>query len=391
MPCHPGGCAKQAAFTGRSAGPVRPSTTTSSAIGPRNPDLLRPWSQPKLTMPPRHGWLRRTANRLRRALSADAQVIVRGLVQGPPVDAPVEITIKGQDIAVLRAAWGRSARDHGGSRSGQAGARPGSAEARRRCGSRIDEVKARLLGLDIGDVAFQLNTALSWVSPAGPWSKAPSSLPVRVRMGDGLRGDLQADCRHADPAARMRTPAFRPPVSFRQYRSPNWRPMVVEPSESVITRTDGIRENTVQAFHCTRMFCPKRPCSRCFRRWTARGFANCPLAMTLALGGDSDARSNTVGNLMASVGLIVTLTIATIALTFNSFRLTAVALVSLRSVCGPVHAVARRDAVSFRDPGDHRGDRFDRRVDQCGHHHPDRTATGCGCQRREIPMRWRGW
>ncbi|MEO1780435.1 MAG: efflux RND transporter permease subunit, partial [Pseudomonadota bacterium] len=32
-----------------------------------------------------------------------AQVIVRGLVQGPPVDAPVEINIQGQDIETLRA------------------------------------------------------------------------------------------------------------------------------------------------------------------------------------------------------------------------------------------------------------------------------------------------
>jgi multidrug efflux pump subunit AcrB len=49
--------------------------------------------------------------------------------------------------------------------------------------------------------------------------------------------------------------------------------------------------------------------------------------MRLEIGGDSDARASTVGNLLASVGLIATLTIATIALTFNSFRLTAVALV----------------------------------------------------------------
>ncbi|MEM8803086.1 MAG: efflux RND transporter permease subunit, partial [Pseudomonadota bacterium] len=33
----------------------------------------------------------------------EAQVIVRGLVQGPPVDAPVEIKIQGQEIATLRA------------------------------------------------------------------------------------------------------------------------------------------------------------------------------------------------------------------------------------------------------------------------------------------------
>ena len=56
------------------------------------------------------------------------------------------------------------------------------------------------------------------------------------------------------------------------------------------------------------------------------GFA-LPSGYAMKLGGDSDARSNTLGNLMASVGLIVTLSIATIALTFNSFRLTAVTLV----------------------------------------------------------------
>ena len=32
----------------------------------------------------------------------DAQIIVRSLVQGPPVDAPVEVKIQGQDITVLR-------------------------------------------------------------------------------------------------------------------------------------------------------------------------------------------------------------------------------------------------------------------------------------------------
>ena len=49
--------------------------------------------------------------------------------------------------------------------------------------------------------------------------------------------------------------------------------------------------------------------------------------MRLELGGDSDARADTLSDLLASLGLIVTLSIAAIALTFNSFRLTAVVLV----------------------------------------------------------------
>ena len=55
----------------------------------------------------------------------------------------------------------------------------------------------------------------------------------------------------------------------------------------------------------------------------AQGFA-IPPGYRLELGGDSDARSSTLNNLLASVGLIVTLTIATIVLTFNSFRLSII-------------------------------------------------------------------
>lgn len=47
----------------------------------------------------------------------------------------------------------------------------------------------------------------------------------------------------------------------------------------------------------------------------------------MALGGDADARNDTVNRLLAPLGLIVTLSLATIVLTFGSFRLAAVTLV----------------------------------------------------------------
>ncbi|MEM6441157.1 MAG: efflux RND transporter permease subunit, partial [Pseudomonadota bacterium] len=43
--------------------------------------------------------------------------------------------------------------------------------------------------------------------------------------------------------------------------------------------------------------------------------------------GDADARNETISNLMTPLGLIVTLTLATVVLTFNSFRLAGVATV----------------------------------------------------------------
>lgn len=49
--------------------------------------------------------------------------------------------------------------------------------------------------------------------------------------------------------------------------------------------------------------------------------------MRLQTGGDSDARASTLNNLLASLGLIITLSVAVVVMTFGSFRLAGVALV----------------------------------------------------------------
>ncbi len=252
---------------------------------------------------------------------ADAQVIVRGLVQGPPVDAPVEITIKGQDIGTLRA-LGDEVRAIMANLDLVTHARSGVNGGTPQVRFEIDEVKARLLGLDLADVARQLDSALIGVI-GGSLVEGTEQLPVRVRLGGGVRTDLASIAGLPivlpNAAAVSATGAF-PAVSLSEIATP-----VVEPSESVITRTDGIRESTIQAFLVPDIL-PEEALQRVLAELGSRGF-ELPDGFTLAIGGDSDARSNTVGNLMASVGLIVTLTIATIALTFNSFRLTLVALV----------------------------------------------------------------
>jgi multidrug efflux pump subunit AcrB len=100
---------------------------------------------------------------------------------------------------------------------------------------------------------------------------------------------------------------------------------VIEPAESVITRRNGERVNTVQAYIVPGVL-PEEALQSVLVSLETAGF-DVPAGYRIELGGDTDARSDTVGNLLASIGLIVMLTVATIALTFNSFRLTAVALV----------------------------------------------------------------
>ena len=250
-----------------------------------------------------------------------AQVIVRGLVQGPPVDAPVEVKIQGQDMATLRA-LGDELRaimaDLDLVTQARAGVNGGSPQVR----FEIEEVKARLLGFDVTDVAAQLDAALIGVT-GGSLVEGTEQLPVRVRWGDTLRADLEsiADMPILLPnaGAVSATGAF-PAVPLSEIATP-----VAEPSESVITRVNGLRENVIQAFLVPNVL-PEEALQQVLAAIDERGF-ELPPGYSLSLGGDSDARANTVGNLLASIGLIVTLTIATIALTFNSFRLTAVALV----------------------------------------------------------------
>jgi len=242
-------------------------------------------------------------------------------VQGPPVAAPVEVKVQVQDIAVLRD-LGDEIRTIMANldlvTQARASVNGGTPQIR----FEIDEVKARLLGLDVADIAGQLDTALVGVT-GGSLIEGTEQLPVRVRLGDEVRSDLSAIVSMPillpNAAAISATGAF-PAVPLSELARP-----IIEPAESVITRTDGVRENTIQAFIVPGVL-PEEALRDVLDALDASGFV-LPQGYTMSLGGDSDARSNTVGNLMASVGLIVTLSIATIVLTFNSFRLTIVTLV----------------------------------------------------------------
>jgi multidrug efflux pump subunit AcrB len=250
-----------------------------------------------------------------------AQVIVRGLVQGPPVAAPVEIKIEGQDIATLRA-LGDEVRaimaDLDLVTQARSGVNGGAPQVR----FQIDEDKASALGLDVVDVARQLDAALVGVI-GGSLVEGNEQLDVRVRYGAALRGDLQAI---ADlPILLPNAPAISATGAFPAVPLSEIATPVLEPAQSVITRVDGVRENVIQAFLVPDVL-PQEALDLVLQAMDADGF-EVPLSYKVSLGGDSDARSNTVGNLMTSVGLIVTLTVATIVLTFNSFRLAAITLV----------------------------------------------------------------
>ncbi|MEL6793969.1 MAG: efflux RND transporter permease subunit, partial [Pseudomonadota bacterium] len=168
----------------------------------------------------------------------------------------------------------------------------------------------------------QLEAGLEGVS-GGSLLEGDVELPVRVRFGDATRGDLTAirdlPILPPDAAARAAAGAYAAtPLSALAE-------IALAPGEPIITRLDGERVNTVQAF-ILREVLPEEALADLTAALEAEGFET-PAGYRLEFGGDSDARSDTLNDLLASLGLIVTLSIAAIVATFNSFRLSMVALV----------------------------------------------------------------
>ena len=251
----------------------------------------------------------------------EARILVRSLVQGPPVNAPVELRFVGPDISVLRE-QGEIARRIMTELDMITLVRTAVEGGAPKVSFEVDEAKARLLGLDLSTVAQQLQAGLEGVT-GGSLLEGTEQLPVRVRMGDGLRGDLGRIA--AFPilppgAAAVAAAGVYPALPLSAVAD-----FSLVPAESVIARKDGERTNTVQAFIQEGVL-PEEALVAVRGALEAEGF-QLPGGYRLEIGGDSDARSNTINNLLASLGLIVTLTIATIVLTFNSFRLSAIMLV----------------------------------------------------------------
>ncbi|MEM9224135.1 MAG: efflux RND transporter permease subunit, partial [Pseudomonadota bacterium] len=177
----------------------------------------------------------------------------------------------------------------------------------------------------LGSVSRQLEASLEGVT-GGSLIEGTEELPVRVRYGDDLRGDLTAigDLPIVTPGgAAVSAQGGFPGVPLSALAA-----VSIAPSESIITRRNGERANTIQAF-ILRDVLPEEALQDVLATLEAEGFA-LPRGYRMELGGDSDARSSTLNSLLASLGLIVTLTIAVIVMTFNSFRLSLVAMV----VCG---------------------------------------------------------
>jgi multidrug efflux pump subunit AcrB len=281
--------------------------------------------------------------RLQRALDAQlpqARALARGLKQGPPVDAPIELRIVGPGLDWLRR-LGEEARllmaetpfvTH--TRADLSGVAPKLTLA-------LDEDAARLAGLTLGEVAAQLQ-ALGEGAVGGSLVEGPEELPVRVRLPAGDRAD----------AAAIAALTILPPGARAAVEAGGWAAVPLsalgsarlEPSETAIARFDGERVNTVQAFLAHGVL-PDEALSLLQARLAAEPLA-LPQGYRIEWGGDTDARDETIRNLMSTLGIVVVGMVVSIVATFNSWRLSAVAFV----VCGLAMGLSLLALAAFRYP-----------------------------------------
>ncbi|MCX7567523.1 efflux RND transporter permease subunit [Sulfitobacter sp. F26169L] len=258
--------------------------------------------------------------RVQGTLGADipaAQVVVRRLVQGPPVTAPVETRLFGQDVVALREAGEEIRRimvdtpGIVGTRASLSGGAPGVT-------LQIDEARAEALGFENASIAAQIADAIDG-RVGGSIQEGEEQIPIRVMAPRQTRESISAigDLYLVQPHARSEAADAFTATPLSTLAS-----IHLTQKESSLYRRNGARVNIVQAFTAADVL-PQSVETDLLARLDASGF-NLPSGVTMKTGGDSDARDQTLNDLQASLGMILVLAVATVILTFGSFRLAAI-------------------------------------------------------------------
>jgi len=265
------------------------------------------------------GRLQRTISEVQDQLDAalpDVQVLAIQLQQGPPTFAPVELRIFGDDFAELqrigedvRRAFAKVPEiTH--TYASVSGGRP-------KLWLDADEDVARQAGLALVDIARSLDGQLEGAF-GGTVIEGSAELPVRVRHADEERADFE-ELTSLNVLSRGRAAGL---VDFSGAPISALGDLNLEPSPFSVSRYNGARTNVISGY-ITAGALPAVAIAKFEKIWAEEGY-ELPRGYRFEYGGDAEARSDAVGNLVSSFGLIIMLMISTVVLTFNSFRLSGI-------------------------------------------------------------------
>ena len=237
--------------------------------------------------------------------------LAKQLEQGVATDAPIELYIYGSNLDILQQ-LGQQVREILAQIKDVTHTKTSMGEALPKLGLTLDEEQAIILGLNNTEIARQLDANLEGIV-GGSILEGTEELPVRVRLSNQNRADL-------DQVASLNLI----PNNTNQnnnYQIPLLTVSKIEllPELSVISRRNGKRINSIQGF-ITAGVLPSQVLTDLKQQLQKSNF-KLPLGYRIEFGGESTTRDETVANLMATVGIVLVLMLATLVLSFSSFRL----------------------------------------------------------------------
>jgi len=258
----------------------------------------------------------------------NAQILLRELLQGPPVDAPVELRVYGPRLSTLRE-LGLQLRE----RMSRVPTIIHSISTLTATSPKIwleaDENQASLAGLGLVDVASQLNYRLEGVA-GGSILEGNEEIPVRVRVSDETRSALDQIgstplLARGAPETAMAHESF-PGIPLETLVDVRLRPTL-----DGIPHRNGRRVNTVRGYTTSGVY--PETAFLGLREVLEADPIELPLGYRIEVGGDAAERSDAMANLFAYVPVLILLMIAFVSLSLNSFRLGGVVFaVALQSM-----------------------------------------------------------
>lgn len=249
----------------------------------------------------------------------EGRVLVRQLEQGPPFDAPVELRLYGPDLDVLKD-LSDDVRQVLSQTPDVLHTRAVLAEPVPKLVLKSDEEQLRLAGLDHAAMSRQMDATLEGRT-GGSMLETTEELPVRIRVANRDRRKV-SDVASIDLLAVNAAPIdANRQADYRGVPVSSVAEIKVGQEVSSIVRLNRRRMNEVQAF-ITAGVLPARVLADFQQRLDASEF-ELPPGYKMGIGGESEKRDDAIGNLMASVGVLMVLMVATLVLSFGSFRLAA--------------------------------------------------------------------
>lgn len=264
------------------------------------------------------GSLIRTLQQELDAAFPQAQIIVRQLEQGAPFDAPIELRVYGSDLDRLRE-LGIQLQAELVKTPNVIHTRANLTETLPKLALNLDEEQLRLAGLNKAAIAQQLDNSLEGMV-GGSILEGTEELPVRVRTSRSQRGNLGEIA-----SLPLVSPGNSNVSGNRVIPLSAVGNVEIVPDLVTISRRNGQRVNTVQGFIPAQML-PAKVLSDFQNRLAASDF-KLPPGYSWDIGGEEGERGDALSNLISTVGVLLIMMIASLVLTFSSFRLAAIIMV----------------------------------------------------------------